>query len=484
MPATTKRLSTQAQSGAGESSFPEGEGPLIDFPNEPDLNDLMGLAELFGLIFFVMGVLFEECPAMKWGYHWTGPVLFLGLWTTYWRGGVDTPNLHPRCVLGMVFWFFFVLCGIGCIAMWVWGFYNCWEGTMEKADDLMYMGWAPTCATMLTMLTITTYAHGHTFRHLIGKLLWSGVILLDIFCVPWEYMTWHRKFAKNWGIEYEINEDIFGLFEMFSVIGVLLVIIAEGMEMVEEAPAEPEIEEMISPMMAAQQYEPVQIVADDDKKANKGGDVKASDSHRVGAKLKYPFTPFFFMNIVLLNKKEIVEKEAQKELGKGFMGRMAAKAANAATSDETVCKEFADGLEKEMPSMMKQFGVNMTLKRCYSKGPLLTFKFTMNEVEPRTLLSQDSQEMVKHYDNLMLALDAFDASEEKVAVVDAIWEEGKLNLKKEMQKTLPEEMERDAGVKIAMFVTEAHEQADWFYDYTQQTEAAMTKGAANNNKKH
>merc|ERR1719238_1146381 len=102
------------------------------------------------------------------------------------------------------------------------------------------------------------------------------------------------------------------------------------------------------------------------------------------------------MNIVLLNKKELVAKEAQKAMGTGFMGKMGGQFANAVSKDEDVCAEFAGELEKSLPDMMKQYGVNMTLKKCYARGPLLTFKFTLNEVDPRKMLGVDSQDMVKH----------------------------------------------------------------------------------------
>ena len=77
------------------------------------------------------------------------------------------------------------------------------------------------------------------------------------------------------------------------------------------------------------------------------------------------------MNVLLLNKDEVVRNKVAEKTGLstgGFMGKAAAFAANKAVSDETVTNGLSSNLKEKIEASVGEMGIRAEVNRKFQKG--------------------------------------------------------------------------------------------------------------------
>ena len=74
----------------------------------------------------------------------------------------------------------------------------------------------------------------------------------------------------------------------------------------------------------------------------------------------------FYLNVVLLNSKELVAAKVQEKVGKNIFGIIVAKAVTSSIDDDAKKWKMAPALQ----TRIKEMGIDVTAKTTYVNGPL------------------------------------------------------------------------------------------------------------------
>lgn len=181
----------------------------------------------------------------------------------------------------------------------------------------------------------------------------------------------------------------------------------------------------------------------------------------------------FYLNIVLLNAKELVSAKVQEKVGKGFLGRAAAKVVTGSIdNDAKIIEKMSPALETKIPEAIKEMGIDMSAKTVYKNGPLFIVEFTINDVDTLKLIKcGKGEEGEKHFSKLFDAMTFF-GNEEKIAgIEEKVRGKAKGNLMAKLSEKIPAKV-ADMGLKIECTGLEPKDQGEWMLNYFNKDEIA------------
>eukprot|EP00598_Pedospumella_elongata_P006708 CAMPEP_0184983430 /NCGR_PEP_ID=MMETSP1098-20130426/12627_1 /TAXON_ID=89044 /ORGANISM="Spumella elongata, Strain CCAP 955/1" /LENGTH=204 /DNA_ID=CAMNT_0027507245 /DNA_START=33 /DNA_END=647 /DNA_ORIENTATION=+ len=180
-------------------------------------------------------------------------------------------------------------------------------------------------------------------------------------------------------------------------------------------------------------------------------------------KLPYELKPFY-LNIVLLNKDEIVTAKATEKAGKGLFGRVAAYGATHLVSDEKVLGKISEKLVENVGSAVSVMGIEASLLKVFAQGAYVVIRVQVQEVDKLKLLHKAKGiEFASSFEVLLNSIDKLglaDTAGEKIdrKIKDHIQE----GMMKKFGEVIPEKLAEN-GVSVDCHVVHSTEQAEYFY---------------------
>jgi len=172
----------------------------------------------------------------------------------------------------------------------------------------------------------------------------------------------------------------------------------------------------------------------------------------------------FYLNILLLNKAEIVAQKVAAKAGTGLFGRAAGFAANRLVSDEKIMDNLAEKLIGGVQRATSELGITADMEVKFQQGPFVVIRVQVTEVDTlQLILSSKGPEFASNFTTLMTAVEALgikDSVNQKVEEkVNSSISEGMMRKFKEM---IPHKM-AEQGVNVECDAVSAEEQAEVFF---------------------
>ena len=193
----------------------------------------------------------------------------------------------------------------------------------------------------------------------------------------------------------------------------------------------------------------------------------------------------FYVNLIVLNKDEVIEQQVNEKIsGKGMMGGLARKAATAvakrAVRDEKVGAKVGSELVARVPGIIAEFGINVKLTQRYVGGPLVVLRCEINDADGRAILAKvKGEEAAQHFANMTDAFAALGVEAGTQQVKTVLHAKVKEALMEKLVDLLPAKLQEIAGVKVDVICNDEATEADWFFTFLEGMEAPATaRGAA------
>jgi len=175
-----------------------------------------------------------------------------------------------------------------------------------------------------------------------------------------------------------------------------------------------------------------------------------------------------YLNIVILNKDEVVKAQVQDKVGPlrfGLMAKLAASAANTMVSDEKFASTIAQKLIDTIPEKVQDMGIQLSITKSFQRGSFLVLRAQVTNVTHSTLLTRaKGEEFAKKFAELQSLLDFFGVSEAKstmVAKINTMVQEGLLT---KLEEVLPARL-ADSNVEVTVTAKKDTEQAEFFFSF-------------------
>jgi len=179
--------------------------------------------------------------------------------------------------------------------------------------------------------------------------------------------------------------------------------------------------------------------------------------------LPYELKPFY-LNIVLLNKDEIVTAKATEKAGKGLFGRVAAYGATHLVSDEKVLGKISEKLVENVGSAVSVMGIEASVLKVFAQGAYVVIRVQVQEVDKLKLLHKAKGiEFASSFEVLLNSIEKLglgSTAGEKIdrKIKDHIQE----GMMKKFGEIIPEKLAEN-GVSVDCHVVTSADQAEYFY---------------------
>ena len=173
----------------------------------------------------------------------------------------------------------------------------------------------------------------------------------------------------------------------------------------------------------------------------------------------------FYLNITLLNKSGVVKSKVGDKVGRGIFGRAMASVASSVVSDASVIKQIAEELVTKICEVTTSMGISCNLTRRYQKGPFVTLKVQVTEIEKsRLILAAKGEEYANNFDSLIESLTALGLAETALPKIDEKIENlVYINIMAKFAEKIPIALS-EKGVECCVDVVSAEDQAEFFFD--------------------
>jgi hypothetical protein len=167
----------------------------------------------------------------------------------------------------------------------------------------------------------------------------------------------------------------------------------------------------------------------------------------------------FFVNILLLNKDEVVAKKVEQKTGTGFFGKAAAFAANKLVTDEKVTAGLADGLIAGVTKATSELGITADMEIKFQQGPFV--------VPLQLILSAKGEEFASNFTTLLTTVEALGLKDSVAQKIDEkIYGAINEGMMGKFKLLIPQKM-AEQGVIVDVQVVSAEEEAEVFFDILQ-----------------
>mmetsp|Transcript_39151 Transcript_39151/g.75964 ORF Transcript_39151/g.75964 Transcript_39151/m.75964 type:complete len:272 (-) Transcript_39151:23-838(-) len=179
--------------------------------------------------------------------------------------------------------------------------------------------------------------------------------------------------------------------------------------------------------------------------------------------------PVIYLNIVILNKAEVVKQEVEKKL-KGalkFFRGAGAHFANKAYTDTKFSQKIGEKLSENIPQKLEEKNIRAKCECVYTEDALcvLALQILKDDINLRAIVekkvSQKTLNIIDHAMEILGMMGAKEASEEylKESLCDKIQEKLQTDLPKDLEKKLGDQR----GIKVKVCALPEELQASWFF---------------------
>jgi len=177
-----------------------------------------------------------------------------------------------------------------------------------------------------------------------------------------------------------------------------------------------------------------------------------------------PSVPFFYLNIVLKNKDEIVASKVEGKVGKGsLLSRAAVAVANATVNEETVVSAVGDQLSEKINAAVLEMGITTSIKKMFVRGAIVVLRVEILDVDKLTLvLAAKGPEFASSFSRLLSTLVDLKLEEAIPKIDEKVSSKVHGALMSKFQEIIPEKMAQ-AGLQVECEVCTKENQAECFF---------------------
>jgi len=175
--------------------------------------------------------------------------------------------------------------------------------------------------------------------------------------------------------------------------------------------------------------------------------------------------PSFYLNVLLLNKDELVSNKVTEKAGSGLFGKAVSAVATRVVTDELVLSKLGDVLTEKVQSAVEAMGIQVSLERCYAQGPVVCFKVTVKSIDQLELvLAAKGADYAASFSRLLVTLTELGLTEVLPKVDEKIATKVTEGMMKRMEEMIPEKT-AEQGLEVQVKACLAGEQAEVFFSW-------------------
>ena len=180
-------------------------------------------------------------------------------------------------------------------------------------------------------------------------------------------------------------------------------------------------------------------------------------------------TDTFYLNVVVLNKDDVVKAKVQEKVGSGYfglLGKLATSAATHAVSDDKFAATVASKLVETIPTKTQDLGITLSLTSVFQRGTYVVLKATISNINTPVLLTKTKgEEFAAKFAELQELLTFFQVSDARDGIETKI--RGKVHdaLLTKLEEQLPAKLQESGNVAVTVQAKRPAEQAQFFYDF-------------------
>jgi hypothetical protein len=183
-----------------------------------------------------------------------------------------------------------------------------------------------------------------------------------------------------------------------------------------------------------------------------------------------------YMNIVLLNKDEIVKNKATEKTGTSVFGRAAAYTATRLVSDSVVLGKISEKLMGAVNVAVNDMGISASIQKVFQEGSFLVIKMQIRDVDKIKLLKKaKGLEFSAAFEVLMHSLDQLGLGDTAAVDIDR---KVKLNIQegllKKFAEIIPQKLAEN-GVDVDISMMSSEDQADYFFQTLSSLQCESSK---------
>ncbi len=173
----------------------------------------------------------------------------------------------------------------------------------------------------------------------------------------------------------------------------------------------------------------------------------------------------FYLNLVILNKSDMVGEKVKEKAGSGIFGRMAGKAANVVISDSKITAELSKGLKEKLIATTQEMGLDLSFDKAFQRKNLAVFKVTLLHVDKKVLLKTvKGDQFSEKFEVLLSTMQDLGLDAKIEAINEGMGDIIIQKLMERLEEVLPEKL-FEQGVKCAVSSIAPAEQGDHFFAF-------------------
>lgn len=188
----------------------------------------------------------------------------------------------------------------------------------------------------------------------------------------------------------------------------------------------------------------------------------------------------FYLNFMILNKEEVLEKKITEKVGKASrLGKFASKIANKGLSEEKFCRNMMTKMQEDIPMKIASKGITAIATGVFSKRNYFVLKITIVAIDLPKMLGDKSKDKEaglaksQKVRDILAKLPVFIRTELEYLM--------NLVIAGGMVKNMPTQMVLDikekAGMEVEIVGKDPTQQADFFYELMETISPAQPAGA-------
>jgi len=172
----------------------------------------------------------------------------------------------------------------------------------------------------------------------------------------------------------------------------------------------------------------------------------------------------FYVNVLLLNKGDIVAEKIAGKVGSGIFGRAISSMASMAVSDTSVTQQVASELMEKIGFATAAMGIKCSFEQVFQRGAFVTLKARVLAIEMiELILATKGEEYASSFTHLLTSLVDLGLSDTALPKIRTkITDMVKVKILEKFQEKIPAAL-KEKGVVCRVDVVSSAEQAEFFF---------------------
>lgn len=189
-----------------------------------------------------------------------------------------------------------------------------------------------------------------------------------------------------------------------------------------------------------------------------------------------PKTNSFYMNILLLNKDEVVAAKVGERTGfskGGFFDRAASSLANSLVKDVKIIDSLADTLTAKISEQTMHMGITASVVKRFQQGSFVVLKVSIDEIDRLALvLAAKGADFAKSFSTLLQCVSNLGMDAKAIPSIDEKISKMVLEgMMKKFEEMVPQKM-AESGLLVDCSVVSCADQAEYLFNMLDKLQAA------------